>query len=109
MAPEQTSRRGEPLAHTIDVYHLGGVLLFLLTKHGPFHGFGEEYVKLIGNCTLPDLKEDIQNSTHPLDLSLRKAIDMCWKCRPEDRKDAREVAAFLDNALSEYKGGPINY
>ena len=51
----------------------------------------------------PKIPDDILKSTHPVDVVLREALDMCWVFNPTKRAKANEVAAFLQQRLRDIK------
>jgi hypothetical protein len=57
------------------------------------------YVKNGGRPNVTD--PEILNSTHPYDMALLKAMDLCWTFNPEERPSAREIANLLHSALEK--------
>jgi hypothetical protein len=81
------------------------VLGFLLTDENPYEDLSmdaaEAKIEKGEIWKIHDPK--VLNSTHPFDVSVLKAMNMCLKVEPSERPSAQEVADFLRNALHEYK------
>jgi hypothetical protein len=103
-APEQYTE-DRPRTEKIDVFSLGNVLGFLLTDENPYEDLSmdaaEAKIEKGEIWKIHDPK--VLNSTHPFDVSVLKAMNMCLKVEPSERPSAQEVADFLRNALHEYK------
>lgn len=106
-APEQLIEDAEedsPRTDKIDVFALGNVLGFLLTEEWPFPELSGDAVEevlskgAIWNITDPK----ILDSTHPFDVSVLKAREMCLQFDYRKRPQAQQVADFLRQALDEY-------
>jgi serine/threonine protein kinase len=98
-APEEY--KYEPETEKIDVFSLGYVLYFLLTYNLPFVDMKTEeandHVAQGGRLIVTD--EEILGSTHLFDMTVLKAMDMCFVYDPKKRPSAREVANFLNRAV----------
>lgn len=99
-SPESEQGTGE-ITEKADIYSLGYVFYFLLTGENPFHRMDpvqQQERRKMG--TIPEIHDkSILTSTHPFDITVRKAMGMCLKYSPDDRPSAKEVAAFLLKAL----------
>jgi len=102
-APEQYTK-DVPLTEKADVYSLGAVLHFLLTKMSPFPGKERwEVTEILSNGGVLKLEDHtVLNSTHPFDVTVRQVVKMCLAVDPAERPSAREVADIIGKGLSEY-------
>jgi hypothetical protein len=101
-APEQYTK-DVPLTDKADVYALGAVLSFLLTKRQPFQGKERwQVTKILSNGGVLKLTDPvILNSTHPFDVTVRQVVQMCLAMDPDERPSARDVADFIGKGLAE--------
>ena len=92
----------------IDVYSLGHVLNFILTGDVPFGNLTTKeaiaFVKSGGRMHVTNTA--ILSSTHPFEVSLLQAMDMCFEFDPKKRASARQVAALLQRALDKMEWRP---
>lgn len=93
-----------PRSERADTFSLGYILNFLLTGMKPFpDNTGREVQDTVSNGTMWKITDpEIVNSTHPFDVSMRKAIEMCLKFEPSERPNAQQVADLLRKALVKY-------
>ena len=102
-APEfvgfQTS---SPLSEKADIYALGYVFYFLLTRKEIFPNLSTtELFQHVQSGGVPEIQDEaILNSTHPFDVAMRHAMNMCLIFEPEKRPSARQVVDFLQQELS---------
>lgn len=100
-APEEYSYK--PETEKIDVWSLGNVLYYLLTRREPFDKYNDDEIPVhVMEGNVPDIKDaTILNSTHPFDMTLLKVVKMCWEYDPEKRPSSRQVASILQEALNK--------
>jgi len=103
-APEQYTRDA-PLTEKADVYSLGTVLYFLLTRNSPFQGKDRpEVTKILKNGGVLKLEDKrVLKSTHPFDVTVREVVKLLLNIDPQNRPSAREAADMIGKGLSEYK------
>ena len=91
-----------------DVYSLGNLLFYILTKHQPWTHLEEEPItkQEIGLAKtqgrLPNLPD--RYLERPTAKTLWKAIQMCYTYDPMLRPDAWEIAEFLEASYQKHKG-----
>lgn len=102
-APEQFIEES-PRTDKIDIFSLGNVLGFLLTNEEPFEDVSADSAedKVTQGEIWKITNAAILNSTHPFDVNVQKAMEMCLQFEPTKRASAQEVADFLQKALDEY-------
>lgn len=85
------------------MHALGAVLFFLLTKRQPFRGKERwQVTKILSNGGVLKLTDPVVlNSTHPFDVTVRQAVQMCLAMDPDERPSAREVADLIGKGLAE--------
>lgn len=100
-APEETYR--QVLTEKSDIYHLGGMLFYILTEKRPY-SFNDpiELDKsgqplLADEWIMPALPEDVRKSRDPLIVALKKAVKACYQYKKEDRASASELVAILNS------------
>ena len=100
-APEEYLMQRE--TEKIDVFSLGNVLYFLLTKKEPFDDISPaDAIKLIEKGQRLEVTDkNILKSKHPFDSTVLKALDMCFVYEPKKRASARQVANLFDQALKK--------
>ncbi len=103
MSPEQTKSNHEQVNHLTDVYSLGGVLYFLLTKRAPFQG--KSLVEL-----LKQVVEDRPMAPRLLDKEIPRDLEtITLKCLEKDPRNRYQSAAdFADDLEHFTKGEPIH-
>ena len=76
-----------------------------MTGEKPFPDLdGGEVQDTVMNGTMWEITDPkILKSTHPFDVSLRKAVELCLVFDPEKRPHAQKVADLLRTALDKYK------
>jgi serine/threonine protein kinase len=100
-APQEYSYK--PETEKIDVWSLGNVLYYILTRREPFDKYNDDEIPVhVMEGNVPDIKDaTILNSTHPFDMTLLKVVKMCWEYDPEKRPSSRQVASILQEALNK--------
>mmetsp|Transcript_21028 Transcript_21028/g.29686 ORF Transcript_21028/g.29686 Transcript_21028/m.29686 type:complete len:525 (-) Transcript_21028:43-1617(-) len=91
----------------VDVYSLGNTFYSLLANHRAYKNLDDVCLDLIRNGTLPILPEEVIESTHPVDIALKHAFEMCVVFDREERASALEVADYLEGALNEIQSKAI--
>jgi len=91
--------------YKVDVWVLGDILYYILTKQWVFEGIPSEEAKL---RMLAGIHSDISvaNSSNNADQVLMKAIEMAWTDDAEERPSAREIADMLRIELEALAGEP---
>jgi len=86
----------------IDVYSAGNVIYYLLTETKPFDDIDQkEAKKLVIKGGRPHLPGRFREPTHPVDIALLRAMNLCWTHDPEERPSAKLVADFLGEQLKK--------
>jgi serine/threonine protein kinase len=99
-SPEEYFHRG--LTEKLDVYSLGNVLYFLLTRNIPFQDIAFKKVsKRVKNSERPVIPEELRHSRHPFDRYMIEAIEMCFTADPDKRPSAKEVADKLAEGIAK--------
>ena len=97
------------LNEKVDIYGLGNLLFTFLTGKAPWGHLAKHHPKelpKIGRAKMaeglvPPVPEEFLRSKDPYLHILRRAMDMCFRFRPEDRPSAKELARFLEEAKIE--------
>ena len=84
----------------VDVYSLGNVLYFLLTKEEVWKDFNhkEVYAKVMGGVR-PKFPPEILASDGIFERYMMKAIESAWTHRPADRPSAIQVAEVIKEGI----------
>jgi hypothetical protein len=102
-APEEYNYEDE--TEKVDVFALGNVLYFLLTRETPFMGMKSKEAMAIvrkgGHAKVKDKR--ILKSKHRFEKSMLKAMEMCFVVDPSKRPGAQEVANVLKKGLAKLK------
>lgn len=99
-APEEYAYKRE--TEKVDVYSLGNVLYFMLTKEIPWDDFkSKEISTKVKKGERPIIPAEILESTHPYDKYMVEAIKMCFTHDQEERPSAKEVALKLADGIKE--------
>jgi hypothetical protein len=89
----------------VDVYSLGNILYFLLTKEFPWNGFAsKEVYARVKSGRRPEIPLGNRKSHHPFDRYMIEALKMCYTQNQIQRPSAFEVAKKLQEGLAELKG-----
>lgn len=97
-SPEEYSY--EPETEKVDVYSLGNVLYFMLTREYPWKDFSsKEVYEAVKKGDRPEISKEIRKSDHPFDKFMIKAIEMCYTHNMKERPGAFEVAAKLQEGI----------
>eukprot|EP00980_Cylindrotheca_fusiformis_P000587 scaffold154_cov129-Cylindrotheca_fusiformis.AAC.4 len=99
-SPEEYKYEAE--TEKVDVYSLGNVLYFLLTRTYPWNGYpAKEVYDAVMKGDRPGIPEVIQQSDHPFDRFMIQAIKMCYTHKKEERPGAFDVAAKLKEGIEQ--------
>jgi len=63
----------------------------------------EDAIELIKQGGRVTISEEIKSSTHPFNITILKALDLCFVYDPEKRSSAQEVAMLIHEAIEELK------
>ena len=90
----------EAQTEKIDVYSVGNVLFSLLMDKWPYEDLYKEkntdaVSKRIIRGDRDTLSTELLESTDPIDVAIRTAMNMCWVHDWRERYNAKEVASFL--------------
>eukprot|EP00934_Nitzschia_sp_Nitz4_P007369 Nitzschia sp. Nitz4//scaffold21_size171442//96770//98158//NITZ4_002172-RA/size171442-processed-gene-0.19-mRNA-1//1//CDS//3329542444//7359//frame0 len=101
-APEEYDYKLE--TEKVDVYSLGNVLYFLLTRGEPWDGYRSKqlYPKVIRG-ERPIIPEHLKESDHPFNRFMIEAIQMAWTHKMKERPAALRVAEKLREGLQELR------
>lgn len=95
------------LDEMVDVYALGNLLFHVLTTHAPRGKMKayrmDEVREVVARGDPPVLMGHFATSKDPVVRAFRKAMDLCFAKRSEDRGTAYEVAIVLLDALKNTK------
>lgn len=89
-----------------DVYHLGGMIFFFLTREKPYtfnmsdFNERENIMASQGKWPIALLHPKFQNSKNRIVATMRDAIASCLRFEAMERASAREIFLMLDNTLS---------
>jgi hypothetical protein len=99
-SPEEYLHKG--MTEKVDVYSLGNVLYFLLTRNVPFSELKSRNVsKRVRNGERPHIEKEIRYSRHPFDEYMISAIHMCFTADPNQRPSAKQVANKLAEGIAK--------
>ncbi|CAJ1942806.1 unnamed protein product [Cylindrotheca closterium] len=103
-SPEEYAYEEE--SEKVDVYSLGNVLYFMLTREYPWNDYpSKEVYEKVKKGKRPKISDEILASTHPFDEYMIKAIEMCYTQDQFKRPGAAEVAAKLQEGIDKLKQG----
>lgn len=101
-SPEEYNYEQE--TEKVDVYSLGNVLYFMLTRTYPWNDYSsKEVYEAVRKGERPVIPNEIQESDHPFDRYMIKAIQMCYTHETNERPGAFEVAAKLQEGIDRLK------
>ena len=102
-APEEFKYESE--TEKIDVWSLGNILYYLLTRQEPYYeNHSDEVPDRVMEGKVPSIKDAaILNSTHIFDTTLLKVIHICWQYDPKERPSSLQVASMMQEALEQIK------
>jgi len=104
MSPEQV--RGEAVDARADLFSLGVVLFEMLTGR---RAFARDTASDTMAAILRDDPPELEGSSRPIPLTLRRIIDHCLEKAPSQRfQDARDVAFALESLSSPEAAAPIS-
>jgi hypothetical protein len=99
-SPEEYSYQRE--TEKVDVYSLGNVLYFMLTKEIPWDDLkSKEIATRVKNGDRPNIPIEILDSQHPYDKYMVEAIEMCFTHDQMQRPSAKNVALKLADGIQE--------
>jgi len=88
----------------VDVYSLGNVLYFLLTRREPWENEGNHAIyDYVQEGKRPQFPPNIVNSESIFDRYMIQAINMAWTHNPVERPGALQVAQRLMEGIQEYE------
>jgi hypothetical protein len=105
-APEEYAYELE--TEEVDVYSLGNVLYFLLTREDPWVGYrAKQIYAKVKDGERPSIPDEFQASDTIFDRYMIQAMKMAWTQDMYERPSALEVAQKLKEGIQEYatKGG----
>lgn len=95
-APEQFEAHYYHVSEKADMFSMGYVFYFLLTKKKPFYDMdGDSAHEMASKGRKPVLKDSILKSKHPFDVAVRTIMDRCFELEPEKRPSSKEVRDYL--------------
>lgn len=99
-SPEEYDYRRE--TEKVDVYSLGNILYFMLTRLEPWADVPnkEVYAKVIQG-ERPEIPEECKSSDHPYDRYMIQAIKMAWTHDMHERPGALQIADKLKEGIHE--------
>jgi serine/threonine protein kinase len=102
-APEEYAYGVE--TEKVDVYSLGNVLYFLLTKLDPWEDYGDSnsLYKKVMRGERPKIPKELLESDSIFDRSMIQAINLAWTHNAYERPSALEVAQRLKQGIQEYE------
>ena len=97
-SPEEYSYQAQ--TEKIDVYSVGNILFSLLMDKWPYEDLYKEknteaVSKHIVRGDRDALPTELLESTDPIDVAIRTAMDMCWIHDWRERPSAKDIAQFL--------------
>ena len=99
-SPEEYAYEAE--TEKIDVYSMGNIFYSILTDMDPWEETKEGAAQqAVMKGKRPQVPETIKSSDDYVDKVLMKAMNDCWKHKPEDRWRARAAADYLSTKLSQ--------
>ena len=86
----------------VDVYSLGNVLYFLLTREIPWNDYAAKAAyKLVKDGKRPAIPTEILTSDHPYDKYMMEAINMAYTHDMHERPGALQIANKLKEGIDE--------
>lgn len=97
-APEEYAYKEEN--EKVDVYSLGNVLYFLLTREEVWKGFSNKQVyDLVMKGKRPLFPDSMKESEGIFETYMIKAIEAAWIHKPDQRPGALEVAKIIEEGI----------
>ncbi len=102
-APEEYAYELE--TEKVDVYSLGNVLYFLLTKLDPWEDYDDSnsLYKKVMRGERPTIPKELLESDSIFDRFMIQAINLAWTHNPYERPGALEIAQHLKKGIQEYE------
>jgi serine/threonine protein kinase len=103
LAPEKHRRHAE--TEKGDVWSIGAMIFYILTDLEPYQGFSEDEAHKLLRRGVPPTQ--VMNNSHlfrrpdPYLNALHEAMEMCFVVDLHERPSAREVADFLESAITK--------
>ena len=99
----------QPETEKVDVYSLGNVLYFLLTRSEVWEDVSHKQAyELVKSGKRPEFPKEIINSDGIFERHMLQAIQAAWIQKPEMRPGALEVANIIKDGLDRYSKRRIN-
>ena len=101
LSPEEYAY--EPETEKVDVYSLGNVLYFLLTRRFPWKNVkADDVYEAVMNGERPPIPKAILRSDDPFYKYTLRGINMCYEQNPRKRASAREVAEAIAEGFDKF-------
>jgi len=105
-SPEEANELNN-LSIKADVFSLGHILYRVICSHEPWNKLEKkgrpspaELTMKVKAGMLPRIPEQVLQSNEPEIVAIREAMLMCWTFDPKKRPSSKDVATFLDDALT---------
>lgn len=106
-APEEMNGPARASREKVDVYLVGNMMYYILTRKWMFEGITTE--EAIAKLRAGERSELGFQPTDPADVAIVKAINWAWNQDPDKRPKAREISQFLKTALQKIEGKSQDY
>jgi len=97
-----------PTPMSVDIWMMGTLIYTIYTDQYLFEkpkqfDMKEAAIKMMLGERSP-IPINLQSSTDPSNAAVRKALDLCWTQKWQERPSAQDIATYLMNELREIKG-----